>query len=139
MMRPSQFSRSYLTSRATMLLEEECIIKRPVEGRVMYDPATRRTINVTRMDIYQGPCRLWELSSGSHIVIGAEEFTTSVLRLTVPWDVDPVPEVDDVFQMTKSTDSSIVGRWLEIIHVTRGGGLRGSRTFTVRYQDKIEP
>ena len=42
----SEFSRSYLRRRAEGLLEDACIITRPVQGEVktVYDPVTKRAI-----------------------------------------------------------------------------------------------
>lgn len=136
-MRISPLSRSYLRKRSNRLMEDACRIVRPIIGHVVYDPVTKVATNTTSEEIYSGPCRLWEVSAGSITQVGEEEFVQTSLRLSLPWDVFTIPAVEDTFEVTKSDDSSLVGKWFEILSHTKGGGLRGSRVFTVRYLEKV--
>jgi hypothetical protein len=59
---------------------------------------------------------------------------TDSTYLSIPWDA-PLPESDDIITITKSVDTDLVGRSVSITAITRGGGLRASRVFTVQLQD----
>lgn len=54
--------------------------------------------------------------------------------LAIPWDA-PVPEPEDQAKITESDDDSLIGRYVKILNITRGGGLRASRQMMVQYLD----
>lgn len=127
----SDFAVDYLRRRSTHRMQDECRIFRPGEMVLDSEFKARRGPAVVK---YEGPCRLWEVASSSQVVISDEQVVISTTYLSLPWDA-PVPESDDIVLMTKSSDPDLEGRTLSIISVTRGGGLRGSRKFTVRVVD----
>ena len=127
----SKFATDYLRTRATDRMEDECRIFKPGGMVVGEDFKAHRAPAQVR---YEGRCRLWEVASSSQVVISDEQLVISTTYLSLPWDA-PVPESDDIVLMTKSADVDLVGRTLSIISVTRGGGLRASRKFTVRVVD----
>lgn len=128
----TSFSRSYLRRRATYRMEDECRIWKP--GKPVIDPVTKKATREAGETKYEGPCRFWEVSAGSQVVIGEEQITMTQSYLSLPWDA-PIPESDDVVKLTKSDDPDLVGRTVSIVSMVRGGGLRASRRFLVQVTD----
>lgn len=135
-MRITPFARSFIRKRATLLLDQTCRITRPVrDARVTYDPVTRKAVTASGAEVYEGPCRLYEMPVPTTIFIGAEEVETVQLMLAIPWDA-AVPKQYDLVEMVKYIDSSMDGRWLQVQGVVKGGGLRGSRQMRVAFAER---
>lgn len=111
---------------------DECRIWTP--GAPVVAPGTKIATRGVKELKYEGPCRLWEAQSGSQVVIGDEQVAMTQTYLSLPYN-SPIPEADDVCQITKSEDDDLVGRTVSIVSITRGGGLRASRRFLVRVVD----
>lgn len=109
---------------------DECRIYR--QGKVVTDGFKAR--RETDLEIYEGPCRVWEVASSAQVVISDHQVVVSQTYLSLPWDA-PVPESDDIVEITKSADTDLEGRTVQVVSVTRGGGLRASRRFTIRVVD----
>lgn len=134
-MRISPTARRYLKKRSTHLMEDECRIYTPGLTRVVYDPVTREATTVSGKEFYQGKCRLWEVPAGGKFDLGDLQYTMSQTWLSIPFDA-PVPDTDQLVQMTKSVDEDLVGKILRITSVVHGGGLRGSRRMQVEFMDR---
>lgn len=130
-MRISPFAKSYLRRRATEQLWDACRIYKQGKMTVGDNFSARRSPAVIK---YEGACRLWEVPASSQVVIGDSQLVVSQTYLSLPWDA-PVPESDDIVLITKSDDPDLVGRTVSIVSVVRGGGLRGTRKFTVKVLD----
>lgn len=132
MLRISSFAGSYIRRRAAHLMVDECRIWTP--GAPVVAPGTKIATRGVKELKYEGPCRLWEAQSGSQVIIGEEQVSMTQTFLSLPYTA-PIPEPDDICQITKSVDIDLVGRTVSIVAITRGGGLRASRRFLVRVVD----
>lgn len=128
----SKFAASYVRRRTTDRMEDECRIYRP--GEMEIDPVTKKAKRGNPEVKYEGPCRFWEVQAGTPSVIGDQQLTVSTAYLSLPFN-SYVPEQDDIVLITKSVDSDLVDRTVQVISVVRGGGLRASRRFQVRLVD----
>ena len=111
------------------------MIKRPTQGtpKVVYDPATKRAARSDGTLIYEGPCRLWQVTGGGSTTFQDKEVVITTTYLSIPWNNEGEPK--DIVTITASVDDELVGRSLNIEAVTRGGGLRGSRVYRVAFVD----
>lgn len=134
-MRISPTARRYLTKRSSELMEDACRIYTPGLTRVEYDPETRVATTITGETYYEGKCRLWEVPAGGRFDLGDIQYTMSQTWLSIPFDA-PVPNTDQLVQMTMSVDPGLVGKILRITSVVHGGGLRGSRRMQVEFIDR---
>lgn len=128
----TKFSRSYARRRATDRMVDRCKIYRP--GPVTLDRATGTTTREVDRIKYEGKCRLWEVGSGGETMLGGEQVVQAQSYLSLPFNA-PVPESDDIVEVTGHSDAELVGRTVKVIGVTRGGGLRASRVFSVQVID----
>lgn len=127
-MRISPFAASYVRKRTTEHMVDRCKIWRP--GDVVVDNDGNASRNIAEVK-YEGACRFWEVSAGQQVVVGDQQISMTQSYLTLPYNA-PVPEQDDIVQITESADSDLQGRVVNITGVVRGGGLRASRRFTVQ-------
>jgi hypothetical protein len=128
-MRVSPTAQAYIRRRASELMADECRIFKP--QKPVLDRNTGKTVTPSPVTKYEGPCRYWEVQSGQQISVGDEQLTLTQSYLSLPYDA-PVPESDDIVEITKSVDSTLQGTTVAVISITRGGGLRGSRKLLVR-------
>jgi hypothetical protein len=128
-MRISPTAQAYIRKRATELMADQCRIFKP--QKPVLDRSTGKTVTPAPIIKYEGPCRFWEVQSGGQVLIGDEQLTMSQTYLSLPFDA-PVPESDDIVELTGSADSSLVGSTVQVISIVRGGGLRSSRKMLVR-------
>jgi hypothetical protein len=125
-------SRKYVRSRATEVMEYECIIERGLVS-ADYDEST---LIYTSPDagetIYQGPCRVWELSGAGAIVVGDSDVYQQTTSLSIPWDTAAVVKRYDVVTILGAPqDSQMVGKRFEVQSVAKAGELRATRRFEV--------
>lgn len=125
----SPFAAAYVRKRTTEHMVDTCKIWKP--GKPVRDPVTGVTKRAVETMKYEGPCRFWEVSAGSTVVVGDEKITMTQSYLSLPFNA-LIPESEDVVQITKSVDDDLVGRVVTIEGVVRGGGLRASRKFSVK-------
>lgn len=128
-MRVSPAAQAYIRKRASALMADECRIFKP--GKPVLDRNTGKTVTPDPVVKYEGVCRYWEVQSGQQISVGDEQLTLTQSYLSLPFDA-PVPESDDIVEITKSVDPTLQGTTVSVIGITRGGGLRGSRKLLVR-------
>ena len=131
-MRISPVLARYIRKRATELMVDECMIY--TAGKPVLDNTTGSVTRDQGEIKYEGPCRVWEVRGSGQTLIGDVQMNTDSTYLSIPWDA-PLPESDDIITITKSVDTDLVGRSVSITAITRGGGLRASRVFTVQLQD----
>lgn len=128
----SKFAASYVRSRTADKMEDECRIFKP--GEMVVDPVTHKARRGEAVVKYEGPCRFWEVQAGAQVVVGDNQVVVTQSYLSLPYNA-PVPESDDIVQITKSVDEDLEGRTVQVVSVVRGGGLRASRKFLVRLVD----
>lgn len=132
MVRISPFQSRYIRNRAALLMVDQCKIW--TAGKPVLDRVTGKTTRAESAVKYLGKCRFWEIANGSQTLIGDQQIVMSQSFFSIPYDA-PVPESDDIVQITASADSDLVGRTINILSIVRGGGLRASRRFTVELID----
>ena len=125
-------ARNWVRARATAVMECECRITRAErpegydEDTLVYTPAGLAEV------IYEGKCRLWELSGASGIMVGDSDVYQQNTQFSIPWDTDAVIRRYDEVVITKAPqDSQEVGKRYEIQTVAKGGELRATRRFEV--------
>jgi hypothetical protein len=128
----SKFGRSYVRKRATQRQDDACKIWKP--GPVVVDKSTGKSSRSVLQVKYEGPCRFWEVTAGQQIVVGDEQITMTQAYLSLPYNA-PIPEADDVVEITHSDDTDLIGRTVEVISAVRGGGLRASRRLMVKVRE----
>jgi hypothetical protein len=124
-------ARSYIRRKATEQMNFECVVER-VSGPSL-DKQTLRSTAGGREVIYEGPCRIWEVTGGATFNVAEEEYSLQNTNLSIPWDADPVPITDDEVQILDApTDPHMVGRRYRIVDVAKAGELRATRRFQVQ-------
>lgn len=126
----SRFAQRYVELRATELLTDQCLVYRTGEPSI--DHETNEYRYPEPIVIYEGPCRLWESPASLAMNLNDEQVQLTTPYISFPWDIDPIPEMEDVVKVTESRDSDIVGRTFTLGAPSRGGNLRGSRRFVVK-------
>ena len=128
----SAYARKWVRARATGVMECECRItrgQRPEgydEDTLVYTPAGLAEV------IYEGKCRIWELSGAASIMVGDSDIYQQTTQLSIPWDTAAVIQRYDEVVITKAPqDSQELGKRYEIQTVAKGGELRATRRFEV--------
>jgi hypothetical protein len=125
-------ARAYVRSRATLVMEHTCQITRGAtpEG---YDENTLvfTAAGIAEL-VYEGPCRIWELSSAQSLLVGEAEIYQQPTQMSIPWDESAlIRRYDQVLVTTAPEDSQLVGERFEIQTIAKGGELRASRRFEI--------
>lgn len=132
----SKRARSYVRRRATAGMYSTCRIERV--GQVAWDNVTNIVTPGDRTVVYEGVCRVWEVSGGSPLQIAnTDEVVLQTTNLSIPWDTYPVPEEDDeVLILTSEVDEQLVGKRYRILTSAKAGDLRATRRFVVQGVNK---
>ena len=126
----SEYARSYVRGRATEVMEYTCVIERV--QRPSYDEDTLHATPGSRETIYQGVCRVWEVSGPSAVVLGETDIQMMSTQLSIPWDTPEVVRKDDEVKILSAPqDPQMVGRRFQIQSVAKAGELRATRRFSV--------
>lgn len=121
----------YIRSRATENMHSTCRIERV--SNPQYDPLTGYALPGPKTIVYEGICRIWEVTGASVIPIGEEEYVAQTTNLSIPWATDPVPVRDDEVEITDSeTDTHLIGMRFRIMDQAKGGDMRPTRRFTLQ-------
>lgn len=124
-------ARSYVRNRATAQMNYWCSIER-ITGPNL-DETTLRATSGGREIIYEGICRIWEVTGGGTFAVAEEEYALQTTNLSIPWDTDPVPQRDDEVEILEApTDADMVGRRYRILDVAKAGELRATRRFQIQ-------
>lgn len=129
--RVSSRARRYVQARATAHMYSTCIIERV--GAPVFSDVTGIATAGARVQIYEGVCRIWEVSGAQPLAVGEDTLTLQSTNLSIPWDVEVVPRRDDEIEITSSlTDADLVYRRYRILDVVKGGDIRATRRFNVQ-------
>lgn len=121
----------YVRSRAENIMQATCRIERVLKPT--FDQSTGNATAGGRQTIYEGPCRIWEVSGGNVVMVGEDEVSMQNTQLSIPWDVDPVPiKYDQVQILAHNTDDSLIGKRFEILSGAKAGELRATRRFAIQ-------
>lgn len=131
----SPWAVQYVRSRATAVMQYTCRIERV--QKATYDENTLVAAPGGRTTIYEGVCRVWEVSGGAPIVIAESDIVLQDTQLSIPWNVSPLPKRnDEVLILTAPTDTALVGKRFQIKTSAKAGELRATRRFSVISMEK---
>jgi len=126
------YARRYVRSRATAVMEYTCQIYRGAKPDAYDEDTLIYTVGGVKELIYDGICRIWELSSASSIVVGDTDVYQQATNLSIPWDEPAIiRRYDEVVITSAPQDSQMVGERFEIQTVAKAGELRATRRFEV--------
>lgn len=126
----SSRAREYVRSRATAVMSYQCRIERVVKGNhdedsLVYTPGTRTLV-------YEGVCRVWEVSGASAVVLGDSDLDIATTQLSTPYDAPIARKNDEVVITSAPTqDDSLLGKRFQIQSHAKAGELRPTRRYTV--------
>ena len=127
----SNRARAYIRSHAEVNMTYECRIERISAGD--FDENDSIYTAGETVELYEGPCRIWEVSGASGIPINGEEIILQSTRLSIPWNEGVGIKRDDEVKITAATyDPALVGKRFRILDVDKGGDLRATRRFTIQ-------
>lgn len=125
----------YVRQRAESVMGYTCRIERV--QRPSFNQTTGRSVPGSRDTIYEGRCRVWEVSSGAPVLVAEDEVTMQTTQLSIPWNASPVPERDDeVVIIDADDDEYMIGKRFVIDSSAKAGELRATRRFQVRGYQK---
>jgi len=125
-------ARHYVRSRATEVMEYTCRITRASKPEGYDEDTLVYTPEGIAEEVYQGVCRIWELSSAQAVVVGDTDIYQQTTNLSIPWDSpEVIRRYDEVVILTAPQDSQVVGKRYEIQSVAKAGELRATRRFEV--------
>jgi hypothetical protein len=126
----SPLARKYVRSRATAVMEYTCLIERV--QKPSYDNTTLVAAPGSRETLYEGICRIWEVSGASTVLVGENDITYQSTQLSIPWDTSTVVRKgDEGVILTAPADSQMVGKRFQIDTVAKAGELRATRRFSI--------
>jgi hypothetical protein len=125
----------YVRARATDAMTYVCRIERV--AKPTYDETTLIASTGSRTTIYEGACRIWEVTGPGVVMLGEEEYSTQTTNLSIPWNTSPVPIRHDEGVITESDlDPIMVGKRFVILDVAKSGQLRATRRFTIQLKQE---
>lgn len=81
---------------------------------------------------YEGTARFWLSNDGVVTEVGEGDYSTISTYLSLAWDAEPVPELDDYVLITSAyEDPTLEGRVFRITGVDGGGFMRAARRLSV--------
>jgi hypothetical protein len=126
----SRRARSYVRKKATQEMLSTCRIERVTDPS--WDQGTNLVTSGNKTLIYEGVCRIWEVSGARPFIAADDVIVLQSTNLSIPWDSSPVPRRDDEVTITDSkVDDNLVGRVYRIMDQAKGGDLRATRRFVV--------
>lgn len=127
----SAYSRSYVRSRATAVMGYGCRAERVTQGThnettLAYTPGSRTTL-------YEGVCRVWEVSGASVVGLGDTdaELDISTTQISLPWDSPLLKKNDEIVITSAVTDDQMVGKRFQVQSAAKAGELRATRRYAV--------
>lgn len=129
-------AKKFVRDRATAVMLYECKIERVVPPT--FDNVTLIGSSGTRTLVYEGVCRLWEVSGGSAVVLGDTDLIVQTTNLSIPWDVSVLPRRNDEVLITGAPgeDPFVIGKRYQIQTSAKAGEMRATRRFEVLTMEK---
>ena len=126
------YARQYVRARATGVMEYTCRITRGSRPGGYDEDNLVYTAEGLGEVIYEGPCRIWEVSGAASFIVSDTDIYQQSTQLSIPWDTAAVIErYDEVTILTSPYDDQMVGKRYEIQTVAKAGELRATRRFEV--------
>ncbi len=128
-------ARAYVRSRASMEMAYTCRIERVTKGT--HDDDTLIYLAGTRTTVYEGKCRIWEISGAGAVVVGDSDLDIATTQLSTPYDAPVARKNDEVLILNAPTqDDSMLGKRFQIQSSAKAGELRATRRYTVTVVQK---
>ena len=123
---------NYTRSRmAQVMMGYECRAERITRGShdeesLVYTPGSRETL-------YEGVCRVWEISGASVVGLGDTdaELDISTTQISLPWDSPLLKKNDEIVITAADTDEQMVGKRFQVQSSAKAGELRATRRYSV--------
>lgn len=123
---------NYTRSRmAQVMMGYECVAERISQGShdedtLVYSPGSRQVL-------YEGVCRVWEVSGASVVGLGDTdaELDISTTQISLPWDSPLLKKNDEIEITSADTDTQMVGRRFQVQSSAKAGELRATRRYSV--------
>lgn len=130
----SSRARAYIRSHAEVNMTYTCVVERPgVPTADDFNEETSTYNDVAGLELYTGPCRIYELSGSGVIDVNFDHVVTQQTKLSIPWDEGVGIRRDDEVKIVSAThDAALVGKRFRILDVDKGGDLRATRRFTIQ-------
>lgn len=126
---PSQVAARYIRKRVNEQMAYRVQIYRA--GAAAFNGTTGVYTTNAKNLIYEGKGRIWYAGGGSAISIGDGDIVITPTYLSIPFETDPVPRVDDVVVVISSPDPDFIGRTLRITSVDSGSYIHPARKMQV--------
>lgn len=126
---PSKRATQYVRKRVNAQMSYRVEIYR--NGAPEFDSETGVYTATKGLMIYEGIARMYYLDGGGTINVGDGDIVTGGTYISIPFEADPVPHVDDTVIITKSQDPDLVGAAFRITSVDGGSYLHAARRLQV--------
>jgi hypothetical protein len=81
---------------------------------------------------FEGTGRFWLSNDGLVTNVAEGDYSTVSTYISIEWDAEPVPELDDYVQITSAYDDpQLAGKMFRIVGVDGGGFMRAARRMRV--------
>lgn len=129
-------AKKFVRDRATSVMRYTCRIERVIAPT--YDNTTLVASPGSRTTIYEGVCRVWEVSGGSPVVLGDTDIVIQSTNLSIPWNTSVLPRRNDEVLILTAPDEDpvMVGKRFQIQTSAKAGELRATRRFEVSAMEK---
>lgn len=127
---------AYVRERATGFMQSQCRIERV--AKASFNQTTGRAVGGAKVVVYQGRCRIREMSAGGIVLVGEDDVFMQSTMISLPWDIPVLPKRDDEITITAhNTDPMMIGKRFVIDSSAKAGELRATRSFSIRgYQER---
>ena len=125
----SSLARSYVRTRAEMVMSYECRVERVAKGAIGDD---LRYTSGTHTTLYEGKFRLWEITGATGLNVGGQDLMLESTQASFPYD-SPLFRKDDEIVITAAPaqDLLLLGNRYQIQTKAKAGELRATRRYTV--------
>jgi hypothetical protein len=100
-------------------------------GTPVLDTVTGIYTSVEGADVYEGPARIWSVDGSGVLSLGEGDYAMQATYCSIPWDAEPVPDVDDQVEVIASDDTELIGQRFRVMSVDGGGLTRATRRLSL--------
>lgn len=127
----SDLAINYVRAKAESNMYSTCRIERVTKPS--FNQTTGTATPGSKTTIYEGKCRIWEVTGGAPVLIAEEDVVMQATQLSIPWNVSTIPVRNDEVQILSSrSDAHLVGKRFVIDSSAKAGEMRPTRRFSVR-------
>lgn len=128
----TSYALQYVRSRAAgVMMGYTCRAERITQGghdddTLVYTPGSREVL-------YEGVCRVWEISGANVVGLGDTdaELDISTTQISLPWDSPLLKKNDEIVITAADTDEQMVGKRFQVQSSAKAGELRATRRYSV--------